>query len=37
MDQQIRALEQSFLKSDRPHFKVGDTVRVFVRIMEEEK
>ena len=37
MEPRIRAIEQSFLKSDRPHFRAGDTVRVFVRIMEEER
>ncbi len=37
MDPRIRALEQAQLKTDRPPFRVGDTVRVFVRIMEEEK
>ena len=37
MDPRIKALEQAQLKSDRPPFKVGDTVRVFVRIQEEDK
>ena len=37
MDPRIRALEQSQLKTDRPSFRAGDTVRVFVRILEEEK
>ncbi len=30
-------MEQSQLKTDRPPFRVGDTVRVFIRITEEEK
>ena len=37
MDSRIRAIEQAQLKSDRPPFRVGDTVRVFVRITEEDK
>ena len=37
MDSRIQAIEQAQLKSDRPPFRVGDTVRVFVRIMEEDK
>ncbi len=37
MDSRIQAIEQAQLKSDRPTFRVGDTVRVFVRITEEEK
>lgn len=37
MDRRIQAIEQSLLKADRPSFKVGDTLRVFVRITEDEK
>ncbi|MBI3616566.1 MAG: 50S ribosomal protein L19 [Candidatus Omnitrophica bacterium] len=37
MNPRIRAIEQAQLKTDRPPFRVGDTVRVFVRILEEEK
>ena len=37
MDPRIKALEQAQMKSDRPPFKAGDTVRVFVRIQEEDK
>ena len=37
MDPRIRALESAQIKSDRLAFRVGDTVRVFVRILEEEK
>lgn len=37
MDSRISAIEKQQLKSDRPSFRVGDTVRVFVRILEEEK
>ena len=37
MDKRIEAIERSHLKSDRPSFKAGDTVRVFVRIIEDEK
>ena len=37
MDSRIQALEESQLKTDRPEFRVGDTVRVFVKISEEDK
>lgn len=37
MDPRIEGIEKAQLKSDRPPFKVGDVVRVYVRIMEEEK
>ena len=37
MDPRLQALEKSQLKSDRPSFRAGDTVRVFVRIQEEDK
>ncbi len=37
MDPRIQAIERAQLKTDRPAFKAGDTVRVFVRILEEEK
>jgi large subunit ribosomal protein L19 len=37
VDPRIRAIEQAQLKSDRPAFRVGDTVRVFVKVLEEDK
>jgi len=37
MDPRIKAIEQQQLKADRPVFRVGDTVRVFIRIQEDEK
>ena len=37
MDPRIKAIEQQQLKTDRPLFRAGDTVRVFVRIQEDEK
>lgn len=37
MDRRIVEIEKAQLKSDRPSFKVGDTVRVFVRIQEDDK
>ena len=37
MDPRIKAIEQQQLKTDRPPFRAGDTVRVFVRIQEDEK
>ncbi len=37
MDHRIQAIEQAQLKPDRPVFRAGDTVRVFVRITEEDK
>ena len=37
MDRRIVAIEKSQLKADRPVFNVGDTVRVFVRIQEDDK
>jgi len=37
MDRRIVEIEKAQLKSDRPPFKVGDTVRVFVRIQEDDK
>ena len=33
----IKLVEESQKKKEIPKFKVGDTVRVFVRIVEEEK
>jgi len=36
-DNVIRQLEQSYLKSDIPHFGPGDTVKVHVRVREGEK
>ena len=37
MDRRIQEIERSQLKADRPSFKAGDTVRVYVRIQEDEK
>ena len=37
MDPRIQAIERAQMKTDRPPFKAGDTVRVFVRIQEDEK
>lgn len=37
MDPRIRAIERAQMKLDRPPFKVGDTVRIYVRIQEDEK
>jgi len=37
MDPRILAIEQAQLKTGLPPFKAGDTLRVFVRILEEEK
>ena len=37
MDRRILEIEKAQMKSDRPAFKVGDTVRVFVRIQEDDK
>ena len=37
MDPRIQEIERSQVKADRPEFKVGDTVRVFVRIQEDDK
>ena len=37
MDRRIEAIEKAQLKGDRPQFRVGDTVRVFVRIQEDDK
>jgi len=37
MDRRIQEIERAQLKPDRPPFKVGDTVRVYVRIQEDEK
>ncbi len=37
MDRRIVEIEKSQLKPDRPAFKPGDTVRVFVRIQEDDK
>lgn len=33
----IAAVEQSHLKADRPPFKIGDTLQVYVKIQEDEK
>ncbi len=37
MDHRIQAIERAQLKSSRPSFRAGDTVRVYVRIQEDEK
>jgi len=37
MNERIRALEKAYIKEGRPDFRAGDTVRVFVRIREDEK
>ena len=37
MDPRIQEIERSQIKGERPDFKVGDTVRVFVRIQEDDK
>jgi len=37
MDPRIEAIERAQRKTDRPDFRVGDTVRVFVRIREDNK
>ena len=37
MHRRIQEIERAQLKADRPLFKTGDTVRVFVRIQEDEK
>lgn len=34
MNEIIRSLEQEQLRSDLPSFRVGDTVRVFVKVVE---
>ena len=33
----IKLIEKKFLKKDMPNFKVGDTVKVYVKLVEEEK
>lgn len=33
----LKALEESFIKNNIPAFRVGDTVRVYVKIKEGEK
>lgn len=37
MDPRILQIEKTQLRKDRPAFRVGDTVRVYVRIHEDEK
>lgn len=37
MDPRIKAIEELQRVADRPLFRAGDTVRVFVRIVEDEK
>ena len=34
MSELIRSIEQAQLRADRPDFGVGDTVRVFVKVVE---
>lgn len=36
MHPKIKALEEEQMKKDLPKFKVGDTIRVSVKVMEEE-
>jgi len=33
----IALVESKYLKKDIPHFKVGDVIRVYVKIIEQEK
>lgn len=37
MNPKIKAFEQSQLKTDLPRFKVGDTIRIAVRVEEGDK
>ena len=37
MDRRILEIEKAQLKKDRPDFRAGDTIRVYVRIQEDEK
>jgi len=37
MDERIKYIESSQIKKDVPEFKVGDTVRVYSKILEEGK
>ena len=34
MSEIIRSIEQAQLRTDLPHFNVGDTLRVFVKVVE---
>ena len=34
MSEIIRSIEREQLRTDRPNFRVGDTVRVFVKVVE---
>lgn len=34
MSEMIRSIEQAQVRTDRPEFGVGDTVRVFVKVVE---
>ena len=36
-NQLLEEIENKFLNKERPNFKVGDTVRVFTRIVEGQK
>jgi len=37
MDKKIKSVEAQYLKKDIPSFKTGDTVRVYIKIVEEGK
>ena len=37
MNEKVRAIENEQVREDRPEFRIGDTVRVHVRIREGEK
>lgn len=37
MANKIELVEKSFIKEGVPHFTVGDTVKVYIRIKEEDK
>ena len=37
MSEMIRSIEKAQLRSDRPAFNIGDTVRVWVKVVEGER
>lgn len=37
MSEMIRAIEKAQLRDDRPEFNIGDTVRVWVKVVEGER
>jgi large subunit ribosomal protein L19 len=37
MNEKVRAIEQRYVRDEAPDFRIGDTVRVHVRIREGEK